>query len=66
MGITEAFECLKSWYTIKGWDGESNYLEEVIGVEIARAVESHVEVALVDETAVETAVYILIVQSSVV
>jgi hypothetical protein len=35
MDIIEAFECLKSWYKIKGWEGEYKYLEEIIGVEVA-------------------------------
>jgi hypothetical protein len=34
MDIIEAFECLKSWYKIKGWEGEFKYLEEVIRAEI--------------------------------
>jgi hypothetical protein len=33
MDIIEAFECLKSWYKLKGWDGEFKYLEEVFGEE---------------------------------
>jgi len=49
MDIIEAFECLKSWYKIKGWEGEFKYLEEVIGVEAAKAVEDHVQT---DQTAV--------------
>jgi hypothetical protein len=35
MDIIEAFECLKSWYKIKGWEGEYKYLEEIIRVEVA-------------------------------
>jgi hypothetical protein len=35
MDIIEAFEYLKSWYKIKGWEGEYKYLEEIIGVEVA-------------------------------
>jgi hypothetical protein len=34
MDIIEAFECLKSWYKIKGWEGEYKYLEEIIRVEV--------------------------------
>jgi hypothetical protein len=49
MDIIEAFECLKSWYKIKGWEAESNWLEEIIGVEVARVEENHVQT---DQTAV--------------
>jgi len=49
MDIIETFECLKSWYKIKGWDAESNWLEEIIGVEVARVEENHVQT---DQTAV--------------
>jgi hypothetical protein len=31
MDIIEAFECLKSWYKIKGWEGEFKLLEELFG-----------------------------------
>jgi hypothetical protein len=31
--IIEAFEYLKSWYKIKGWEAESEWLEKIIGVE---------------------------------
>jgi hypothetical protein len=44
MDIIEAFECLKSWYKIKGWEGEFKYLEDIIGVEAAKVPKSHVEV----------------------
>jgi hypothetical protein len=30
--IIKAFECLKSWYKIKGWEAESEWLEKIIGV----------------------------------
>ena len=33
MDIIEAFEYLKSWYKIKGWEAESEWLEKIIGVE---------------------------------
>jgi hypothetical protein len=36
MDIIKAFECLKSWYRIKGWEGEFKYLEEVIGAEVEK------------------------------
>lgn len=32
--IIEAFECLKSWYKIKGWQAESKWLEEVLSMEV--------------------------------
>jgi hAT family protein len=51
--IIEAFECLKSWYKIRGWEGESKWLEEVIGIKEAKAAESHVELS---QTMVQTAV----------
>jgi hypothetical protein len=31
--IIKAFECLKSWYKIKGWEAESEWLEKIVGVE---------------------------------
>jgi hypothetical protein len=43
MDITEAFECLKSWYKIKGWEGESKWMEEVIGVEATKVPNNHME-----------------------
>jgi hypothetical protein len=33
MDIIEAFECLKSWYKIKGWEAELEWLEKIISVE---------------------------------
>ena len=33
MDILEAFECLKSWYKIKAFRGESNWREEIFGEE---------------------------------
>jgi hypothetical protein len=30
--IIKAFECLKSWYKIKGWEAESEWLEKIIGI----------------------------------
>jgi len=43
MDIIEAFECLKSWYKIKGWEGEFKYLEEVIGAEVENMEVDHVQ-----------------------
>lgn len=43
MDITEAFECLKSWYKIKAWDGESKWMEEVIGVDNMKVPGNHVK-----------------------
>jgi hypothetical protein len=51
--IIEAFECLESWYKIRGWEGESRWLEEVIGIKEAKVAESHVELS---QTVVQTAV----------
>jgi hypothetical protein len=31
--IIEAFEYLKSWYKIKGWEAELEWLEKIIGIE---------------------------------
>jgi hypothetical protein len=44
MDIIEAFECLKSWYKTKGWEGELKWLEEVIGVD-AKVEKNHVAVS---------------------
>ena len=41
--IIEAFECLKSWYKMKGWEGEFKYLEEVFGEEIQKMGVDHVQ-----------------------
>lgn len=41
--IIEAFECLKSWYKMKGWEGEFKYLEEVFGEEIKKMGVDHVQ-----------------------
>jgi hypothetical protein len=41
--IIKAFKCLELWYMIKGWKGESNWLEEVIGVEAKLIEENHVQ-----------------------
>jgi hypothetical protein len=30
--IIKAFKYLKSWYKIKGWEAESEWLEKIIGV----------------------------------
>lgn len=43
MDIIEAFECLKSWYKIKGWEGEFKFLEEVFGGEVEKLDENHVQ-----------------------
>jgi hypothetical protein len=43
MEIIEAFECLKSWYKIEGWQDESEWLEKIIGDEASLDVESHVQ-----------------------
>jgi hypothetical protein len=43
MDIIEAFECLKSWYKMKGWEGESKYLEEVFGEEVEKMGVDHIE-----------------------
>ncbi len=43
MDIIEAFECLKSWYKIKGWEAESKWLEEIVGVEPKLVEENHVQ-----------------------
>jgi hypothetical protein len=43
MDIIEAFECLKSWYRIKGREGEFKYLEEVIGAEVEKMEVDHVQ-----------------------
>jgi hAT family C-terminal dimerisation region len=43
MDIIEAFKCLKSWYRIKGWEGEFKYLEEVIGAEVEKMEVDHVQ-----------------------
>jgi len=43
MDIIEAFECLKSWYKLKGWDGEFKYLEEVFGEETKKMGVDHVQ-----------------------
>ena len=33
MDFIKAFECLKSWYRIKGWEAESEWLKKIIGAE---------------------------------
>ena len=33
MDILEAFECLKSWYKIRAFRGESKWEEEILGAE---------------------------------
>jgi hypothetical protein len=33
MGIIKAFECLKSWYKLNVWQGDSKWLEDIVGVE---------------------------------
>jgi hypothetical protein len=30
--IIKAFECLKLWYKITGWEAKSEWLEKIIGV----------------------------------
>ncbi|PMD55410.1 uncharacterized protein K444DRAFT_537541, partial [Hyaloscypha bicolor E] len=32
MDIIKAFECLKSWYKIKGWEAKSEWLEKIIDI----------------------------------
>ncbi len=40
--IIEAFQCLKSWYKLKGWEAKYRWLEEIMGIESKPNEESHV------------------------
>jgi len=42
INIIKTFEYLKSWYKLKGWEGEFKYLEEVFGEEIKEMGINHV------------------------
>ena len=41
--IIKAFECLKSWYKIKGQEGEFKYLEEIIRAKVEQIGVDHVQ-----------------------
>ena len=57
MDIIEAFECLKSWYKMRGFEGEFKVFEELFGAEVEIELEGLEELGTqTDQTAVQAVI----------